>query len=285
MDFQPKKNPLADLMRQPKIYVKLPSNGQFWKEGSLDLSVNGEYPVYSMTAKDELMLKIPDALLSGQAVVEVIQNCMPNIKNAWNVPNIDLDIILIAIRIATYGETMKIPLIINEEEFDYQLDLRFLMNQLEQQIIWEPRVEISSDLIAYVKPFTYKQISETSIHSFETQKILQIANNDNIDDESKNKIFKAAFDKLNNFTIGIINNSVFKIESVHGTTEELEFIKEFMENSDKEVFDIVKKHIEKIRDHNTLKPLKIKATPEMIAAGGSEEIEIPLNFDPSNFFA
>ena len=85
-----KNNPLAGLMRQPKIYIKLPSGGEFWPKGSIDMPENGELPVFSMTAKDELMIKIPDALVNGQAIVDVIQNCIPSIKNAWSTPNIDL---------------------------------------------------------------------------------------------------------------------------------------------------------------------------------------------------
>ena len=93
-------NPLASIMRQPKIYISLPSKGQYWPPDSLKVSDNQEYPVYSMTAKDELLLKTPDALLNGQAVVDVLESCVPNIVNAWDCPQIDLDALLIAIRIA-----------------------------------------------------------------------------------------------------------------------------------------------------------------------------------------
>ena len=106
-------NPLSMFMRQPKIYIRLPSGGEFWPEGSLEATETGEYPVYSMTAKDELILKVPDALMNGQAIVDVIQNCIPNVKNAWHAPNIDLDVLLIAIRIATYGEMMTTPITFN----------------------------------------------------------------------------------------------------------------------------------------------------------------------------
>ena len=80
---QQKKNPLASFYRQPKIYVKLPSKGEFYPPGSLDVSANGEYPVYAMTAKDELLFKTPDALLSGQSTVELIKSCIPAITNPW----------------------------------------------------------------------------------------------------------------------------------------------------------------------------------------------------------
>ena len=103
---QSNANPLTSYMRQPKIYISLPSQGNFWPEHSIDMPENNELPVYSMTARDELLFKTPDALMNGQSIVDVIQSCVPNIKNAWVTPSIDLDTILIAIRIATYGEDM-----------------------------------------------------------------------------------------------------------------------------------------------------------------------------------
>ena len=84
-------NPLMKFYRQPKIYLALPSKGHWYPEGSLDMPDNGELPVFAMTAKDELTLKTPDALLNGAATVELIQSCIPNIKNAWQMPVLDLD--------------------------------------------------------------------------------------------------------------------------------------------------------------------------------------------------
>ena len=110
---QPVGNPLAKHLRQPKIYIRLPSGGNYWPQGSLEKTENGEFPVYAMTAKDEITFKTPDALLNGQATVDVIQSCMPNIKNAWHTPSIDMDAILVAIRRASFGDEMtmtaKVP--------------------------------------------------------------------------------------------------------------------------------------------------------------------------------
>ena len=78
------KNPLANYMRQPKIYIRLPSQGKYWPDNSIIIPETGEFPVYSMTAKDELSFKTPDALMNGQAMVDVIHSCMPTIKNAFN---------------------------------------------------------------------------------------------------------------------------------------------------------------------------------------------------------
>lgn len=279
-------NPLTGMMRQPKIYIKLPSGGEFWAENSLAVSETGEYPVYSMTAQDELKLKIPDALMNGQAVVDVIEHCMPNIKNAWNVPNIDMDVILIAIRIATYGEKMNVPIKFQEEvDYEYELDLRLVIDQLMNTISWDPVISINDDLTVYVKPINYKIMTQGALQTFETQKIIQLVNDETIAEEEKIRVFKESFAKLNKLTLGVITESIISIDSINGSTNNRTHIQEFMDNIDKEIFDSIKNHIDLLRERNAIKPLKIQVTDEMRNIGLTEnEIEIPLNFDPSNFF-
>lgn len=55
-------NPLKQFFRQPAIYLRLPSNGDFWPAGSLQMTPNSELPVYPMTAIDEITYRTPDAL-------------------------------------------------------------------------------------------------------------------------------------------------------------------------------------------------------------------------------
>lgn len=279
-------NPLMAQMRQPKIYIRLPSNGEFWENGALEQTENGEYPVFSMTAQDELKLKIPDALMNGQAVVDVIQHCVPNIKNAWAVPNIDMDVLLIAIRIATYGEKMSVPIKLGSDvDYEYELDLRLVVDQLMHNIAWDPIVPINEDLVVHVRPITYRTMTQGALQTFETQKIIQVVNDESIAEEDKIRIFKESFAKLNKLTLGVITESIFNIESSNGGTSDRKHIQEFMDNVDKEIFDKVKGHIDILREHNAIKPLKIAVTDEMRAIGiTDEEIEVPLNFDPSNFF-
>ena len=47
-------NPLRHFFRQPAIYLRLPSNGNFWPEGDLAMPQNRELPVLPMTAIDEI---------------------------------------------------------------------------------------------------------------------------------------------------------------------------------------------------------------------------------------
>jgi hypothetical protein len=284
--FQPRINPLANYMRQPKIYITLPSRGEFWSNGSIEFPENGELAVFSMTARDELLFKTPDALMNGQAVVDVIQSCIPAIKDAWATPTIDLDTILIAIRLATYGEKMpfthKVPG--TDEEVEYEIDLRMLLDQ-QQNNHWIEQVVINSDFIICVKPLTYRHMTQTSIKSFETTRILNMVNDETIPDDKKLEIFNTSFSNLTKVTVDLLSSSVYKIITTTGEVTDKNYIVEFVNNADKEIFDIVQKHLSALKEHNELKPLKFETTEEHRALGAPNNYELPINFNDSDFFA
>ena len=74
-----KTNPLAAHFRQPKLYMKLPSGGLFNTKENLDMPDSNEIAIFPMTAKDEILMKNPDALLNGEAVLQVIKSCVPSV--------------------------------------------------------------------------------------------------------------------------------------------------------------------------------------------------------------
>ena len=283
-------NPLSKYMRQPKIYIRLPSQGQYWPAGSLNLTETGEYAVYSMTAKDELMLKVPDALLNGQAVVDVIQNCVPDTKNAWNVPSIDIDVILVAIRIATYGEKMKTPINFEGSEtsdidLEYDVDLRTVLDTLMNQISWNPIIPIDENMTMYVRPMPYSQQTKLGLQVFETQKLISIANNETMSEDDKLKVFKESFGKLTSITIDLAGDAIYKIDTFDGTVDNAQHIKEFVQNMDKDMFNKIQNHMEQLKEQNSIKPIVVPVTEDMKAKGvKGETLEIPLAFDVSSFF-
>jgi hypothetical protein len=272
-------------MRQPKIYIAVPSQGKYWPTGSIDIPENGQLPVFSMTARDELMFKTPDALLNGQAVVDVIQSCIPNIKNAWACPSIDLDMLLVAIRIATYGESMtvsyKIPNI--DEDGEYDIKLHGFIDQIGQ-VQWIEQVAIEDDLIVFIRPLTYKHMSTISQKSFETNKMLQIASDTTLSDQEKASMLSESFRTLTDLTSDMLVSSIFKIKTGDAEVTEARFIREFIENADKSVVDTIQKHLNDLKKQNDMKPVVVSTTPEQQAQGAPETFEVPINFDQANFF-
>jgi hypothetical protein len=282
--FKP-KNPLASYMRQPKIYIKLPSNGNYWAAKSIALTDNMEFPVYSMTARDELAFKTPDALMNGQAMVDVIQSCMPNIKNAWDIPIIDLDTIMIAIRLATYGEKMgikhMIPVI--NEEVEHEVDLRQILDQ-QRMSTWVDQIAVSEDLIVYVKPLTFRHMNQTSMKAFETNRIMKMVNDESISDDKKMEMFNASFSNLTRITVDLMAESVTKIVAGDEEVVDKKLILEFVHNIDKEVFDVINNHLGDIKTKNQLKPIDFVTTEEQQAAGAPATYSMPLAFNQSDFF-
>ena len=286
MAIQDPNNPLKKYFRQPKIYLRLPSKGKYYPPGSLEMTESGELPVYPMTAKDELLFKTPDALLNGEATVEVIRSCIPNIKNPWMMPSIDSDAVLIAIRLATYGEKLEISTKVpgTGVERDFEIDLRILLEQL-LSFEYQPYVPVDENITVELRPTTYKEFTDNALKTFEEQKIFRLANDDSIPDEQKLQAFANSFKKLTDITINLVVNSIAAIDTPEGKVTDKKYIAEFFANADKSLFDNVLKHLETLKERTSIKPMKVRATQEDLEAGAPAEYEIPITFDQSNFFA
>ena len=281
-----KQNPLHKYFRQPKIYIRLPSSGNYYAAGALEKTETGEYPVYSMTAKDEIIMKTPDALLNGQATVDIIQSCMPNIKNAWRVPSIDLDAILVAIRIATYGEMLDVSTIVpgTGEEKTYEADLRLVLDKLSSAA-FDPICKINDELTVKIRPLHYAEFTKNSIRSLEEQRIIKIVNDDTLEDADKLNKFAESFKKLTEVTINMVSAGVEEVVTPDGSVTDTKFIQEFVNNADKDILKTIIDHLEEQKRRFNVEPFRVKSTPEEIAAGAPETFEVPIILDSSNFFA
>jgi hypothetical protein len=277
-------NPLSKYFRQPKLFIRLPSGGKFYNAGAVDMPENEELPVYSMTAKDELIMKTPDALLNGQATVDVIQSCMPNIKDAWQMPSIDLDAALIAIRLATYGEkmTLNVKTPVTGEEKNMEVDLRMLLDQFSN-LEYNSRVEVN-DMVINLRPLNYREFTKGALKTFEEQRIFNLVNDERISDEDKLQAFTNSFTKLTQLTVEMISKGITSIEVGEEVVTNKSHIDEFIKNADKGFFSAITKHLEQEKVKFTLKPLIAQATPEEIVQGVPATYEVPITFDQSNFF-
>jgi len=278
------QNPLRKYFRQPKVYTTLPSRGKFYPEGVLNMPETGELPVFAMTAKDELIIKTPDALLNGQATVDVIKSCIPNISNPWHMPSVDLDACLVAIRIATYGEkldiTTKVPVLGEEREFS--VDLRQVLNKLVTPE-YENKLKLN-DISIELRPLSYREFTDSNLKTFEEQRIFSLVNDDNMDDSEKLNRFSVSFKKLTDLTVNMLSKSIAKIQIGDDEVTNQTHIEEFIDNVDKEFFKGITDHLEEQRKKFAIEPIKVRSNEEDIAAGVPEEWEVPITFDQSNFF-
>jgi hypothetical protein len=276
---QTQKNPLAGWFRQPKIYVKLPSLGRFYPQTALDRSSTDEYAVYSMTAKDELMFKTPDALLTGQSTVEVIKSCFPAILEPWSMPSIDLDFVLIAIRIATYGDRMDIDCKCPKCEADntYGISLQPWLDMFAN-FQYNDTVHVDP-LTIKIRPYSYKEITKISLKGMEQQKLFNIINDEGLDDETKLEKFGISFVKVTELTIDVIADCITSIETPDGISSDHLQIKEFINNCPADIFESLQTHMKTMREG-------MEFTVKNVACGEcTHTYSIPITMDNSNFFA
>jgi hypothetical protein len=276
----PANNPLFKHFRKPAIYLRLPSGGKFYPDDAIDFPPIGEIPVYPMTVKDELILKTPDALMNGEGMVAVVKSCVPNIKDPWQMPAVDVDAIFIAIRLASYGEGLEVKTKCPHCNADneHTVDLRFLLDNLKQ-VDYDTSVNFDGLLVKF-RPQSYTSINKTNIITFEEQRLVdQIINNDQLSDEEKAAKFKESFEKLKNLNIESVESCIESITAEDGTVvKDQTQIIEFLNNCSREIYAGIKKQIEKLITDNKLAPMNLSC----------EECEKPyttqLLFDQSNFF-
>ena len=271
-------NPLNQYFRQPAIYIKLPSGGNYYPPGAIDMPQTGEIPVLPMTAIDEITYRTPDALFSGQAVVNVIQSCIPAIKDAWVVPAIDIDTILVAIRIATYGHEMEFSTTCPKcnHNSEYGLDLRTVLGDLKAPNYNEPIK--NGDIEIYFKPMTYKNLSDNNKVQYDEQRIFQSIPTDGDVDPKQMLALSQALQKMTEITVTALSQSIMTIKTPSALVSESEFIVEFMKNCDRSIFNRIQDYVIEHKSAAEMKPLNISC-PECKA-----EYQQNITLDMTSFF-
>jgi hypothetical protein len=272
-------NPLRQYFRQPAIYIRLLSKGQFYPQGTINMPPTGELPVYPMTAIDEITYRTPDALFNGQATVNVLSSCVPDIKDHWSTPAMDIDTLLIAIRIASYGHDMefssKCPKC--NHECEHVIDLRAVLDNMRSPD-YNKSLK-SGDMEIFFKPMSYRNINDNNSIQYENQKLLQVLPDGEIPDNEKMNALSEALKRITKVTVKALAQSIAVIKTPQAMVSEPEFIDEFLNNCDREIFNRIRDQIVDLKAQAEMKPLKLTC-PEC-----KNEYEQPITLDMASFFA
>lgn len=250
-------NPLKQYFRRPSIYIKLPSRGKYYDSTVLQRTENGELPVYPMTAIDEITSRTPDALYNGHAVTEIIKSCIPSIIDPWQINSIDLEALLIAIRVASTGEELEINSTCPAcgEDGKYSVMLMDLLSSVEINDYDRP-LKIRELEIGF-RPLTYSETNKNNLIQYELQKTIT-AINDMPDDSFKEEKTKEILKRLTESMLDVVANTVAYIKTPETVVTNSEHIKEFIKNCDRKTNTMVKEYSIQLREKNKLKPLKAK---------------------------
>lgn len=279
-------NPLQKYYRQPAIYIKLPSGGRYYPKNVFTPTETGDIPILPMTVKDELAFKTPDAMINGQATVDVIKSCVPNLLDPWKMVNYDTDAVLLAIRIATYGETMNISFRVpgTTEEQSHTMNLPALLEDLGKATIVDDTTT-SKGFKVEIQPLDYKTLTKIQIARFEQQKMYGTINSSAMTEEQKQTAFAKSFETLNTVNFSLLVDSIKSITTPDGTnvTDRAQII-EFCNMTDTKTITEIQDKLSELRLQAQIPPLKIKTTEEQIKKGAPTSFEVPVTYDNSNFF-
>jgi hypothetical protein len=269
-------NPLKKYFRQPKVYIALPSKGIYNQPGTLN-GDPAQMPVFGMTGMDEILIKTPDALLSGESTVKVIESCCPVIKDAWDLSLLDLDVVLTAIRISTQGNTMPVTHVCTSCEAinDYDVDLGTIIEHYNN-CKYDNKV-VLKDLSIKLQPLNYKQWSAFQIENFKLQRQLQQILTIE-DQEVQATMLAEMYQQLTGIQHKGIYFQIASVDTGNTVVEEREFITEWLENCDKEILDAIKQKVEENRLAWEIPRLTVSC-----ASCGAENKAI-ITMDQSSFF-
>lgn len=269
-------NPLQQFFRQPKIYISLPSLGLYNHPGAIQGDVSN-LPVYGMTGMDEILMKTPDALMTGESTVKVIESCCPGIKDAWELSTLDTNLVLIAIRIATYGDELEVIHKCNhcKTENDYNIKLSNLVEHYNA-FKYDNKL-VLKDLTIMIRPLTYRQSTSFALRNFELQqKISQI---ESIADAiERNALVSALFQELSELQQELFKDSIESIVINNTEVTESAYINEWLSNCDQSYYDSIKKHINLTKDSMQIPPFAVQCSE-----CGKENL-ITVDLDQANFF-
>jgi hypothetical protein len=271
-------NPLQKYYRQPKIYISLPSKGNYYSEGSFDGDPEN-MPVFAMTGMDELIMKTPDALFNGEATVKLIESCCPFIKNAKEVPSIDIDVILAAIRMATFGETLSITHKCKNKDCesfnDYDINLQGFIDHYSS-LKFNNKLELG-ELVVYFKPLNYGQLSKINIETFTLNQMLKQLQSSNNLEQYQEKIDEI-YTQIGYNQVETFLESIDYIQTPDGIVNDREQIQDWVANCDREYYNSIKTHLTDIKSH--WRPLEHDL--ECPECGQQDKTNIVL--DQSHFF-
>lgn len=280
MEKQQRQNPLKNYFRQFKLYLKLPSGKDYYEPNIAELTESGEIGVMPMTGKDELILKNPDALFNGEALIEVIKSCVPGVKDAKKLVTNDIDALITAIRYATFNDSLETE--INCPKCNhtnlFKIDLQY---SLDNMSFLDPEyvVNLESGLSVFIKPYGFNEVV-TGLHAqLEQRKITRAIENESLTEEQRLHMFSTAFSELSVITYDLMVSSVVKVvdENNNVNVNNKDDIAEFLQNIDKKSVDQISDLITSINQ------IGIKKTFTAKCEKCEHNWESEIDFNPVNF--
>jgi hypothetical protein len=269
-------NPLQKYFRQPKIYISLPSKGLYYERGVLGGDYNN-VPIFAMSGMDEIIFKTPDALFSGEATAKVIESCCPYIKDGRKVPGVDVDALMVAIRIATFGSELNVAHTCKEcaSENEFEIQLSPLLDYFNS-LKFTNTIQINDDISIKIRPLQYDEMNHFSMENFRLQRTL--FQSSEMKEEERGKVIDQIYKELSELQLQLFLTSIESVNLPDVQVTDKTFIEEWLRNAERDIYAQVKSKLEENKAAWDIPKQHIKCNE----CGHEDDITVTL--DQSSFF-
>lgn len=274
-------NPLSRYFRVPGLHIKLPTQGAYLPQGALDLTMADELPVYPMRAADELLMRSPDALMSGYAVEKMLESCVPAIKTPRLISTPDLDVLLLAIRAASYGNKMdiEVPCPSCETRNSFECDIPDLLGTVTP-LPPDNAVRLSAEVVAYIRPFNLENATKVALAAFNEARAVQaIEENEEISDEMVQKAINESYRRMSELNLHMTADCILKVVTPEAEVTDKSSIAEFVNNIPREWSKKIDEALKRLNSAGVDRRLHVQCS------NCNHQWDTEVEFDPASFFA
>lgn len=255
-------NPLMSRIKMPGETFTLPSGGAFYVGGELDPSVkNAEVHIHPMTAIDEIIIKTPDLLFSGDAVRQVFAHCIPQIQNVDDLLAKDVDFLLLCLRKVSYGDELRLEHkhnCVDSKSHTYSVDVTHFIRTAKRidptSVASKFSVRMPNDQVVHLQPIRFKDFV----------RIMQMNDTESITDPKV----------IRDIMVESMSNIITNVDEV----SDKEMIKEWLAGVPPLYFKKINEHIDQTLEWGP----EFETTVKCKDCGADMEILAPMN--PLYFF-
>lgn len=277
-------NPLTQFYRKPGAFVTLPSGGRFYKNAPT-LTESNELAVYPMTAKDEMILKNPDALFNGEAVRQVLASVVPDIANVNEMPAPDVDLVLVAMRMASYGDDLNLDVAhgCDASKGKVQSITVSLGSVVGSMKPIDPnlgQVRLSSGLTVIIRPYNLADQSRLLKSQFTSMRQIQAMDaNENLSTQEKTEMANREYANMVDLAQELLTGCVQRVVLPDGQeVTDRTHIADWMKNLDRASIDRLDQELKRFQEFGIIREVTTKCDY------CGETYKTDMLFDPTSFF-
>ena len=266
------------------IPVTLPSRGRFQPEDNVLLDPSGRVEVYPMTARDEVLLHDPPSLVSGTAVRDIVARCVPGVKDPNVLPVVDVRVLLLAVRCASYGDEwdmeISCPRCSSRQAYRFHIPTALAsVETLEDEYV----IEMDRPKARFVlRPFPWYVSHQSTLVAAEETRIVRTVVRSELSEEEKRRKIMESIARLHDETIRTVAvGGIVEMEIEGRKMTDHGEIEEALASAPPRVWRTVRAKVDEINAVGL--PSSVPAT--CVQEGCGHTFSVDVVYDPVRFFS